>query len=102
MAEQKPEIDLASGSQPGQVFLPDMAKYYRIKLDEDDLGQVLDGLVIRAESWRRTAKYLRTGDMPEGELFLIEECSDEEEADGLAARYEAIINNIQSEMEAQK
>jgi hypothetical protein len=40
--------------------------------------------------------------MPDGELFLIEECSDEDEADGLAAWYEAIIKNIQSQMEAQR
>jgi hypothetical protein len=79
-----------------------MAKRFQIELDEHDWGQLLDGLEIRAESWRRTAEYLRTGDMPEGELFLIEECSDEEEADGTAAHYEAIIKNIQSQMEAQR
>lgn len=78
-----------------------MAKHYRIELDEHDLGQLLDGLEIRAESWRLTADYLRTGEMPDGELFLIEECSDEEEANGLAAYYEAIIKNIQSQMEVQ-
>ncbi len=78
-----------------------MAKHYRIELDEHDLGQLLDGLEIRAESWRRTAEYLRTGSMPGGELFMIEECSEDDEADGLAARYEAIIKNIQSQMEVQ-
>lgn len=78
-----------------------MAKKYRIELDEHDLGQLLDGLEIRAESWKRTAEYLRSGDMPEGEPFVIEECSDEEEADEIAAHYEAIIKNIQSQMEAQ-
>ncbi|NQX00587.1 hypothetical protein HQ447_07985 [bacterium] len=78
-----------------------MAKHYKIELDEHDLGQLLDGLEIRAESWRRTAEYLRTGDLPEGELFLIEECSDEDEADEIAARYEAIIKNIQKQMEDQ-
>ena len=60
-----------------------MAKIYRIELDEHNLGQLLEGLEIRAESWRRTADCLRTGEMPDGELFLIEKCSDEEEADGL-------------------
>ena len=78
-----------------------MEKHYKIELGEDDLGQLLDGLEIRAESWRRTAEYLRTGDLPEGEFFLIEECRDEEEADELAARYESIIKNIQIQMEAQ-
>jgi hypothetical protein len=98
----KLEFSLACRLQPGQVFLPRMAKTFQIELAEKDLGQVLDGLVIRAESWRRTAEYLRTGGMPDGELFLIEECSDEDEADGLAAWYEAIIKNIQSQMEAQR
>jgi len=76
-----------------------MAKRIQIDLDEHDWGQLLDGLEIRAESWRRTAEYLRTGDIPEGELFLIEECGNEEEADGIAARYEAIIRNILRQME---
>ena len=78
-----------------------MAKHYRIELDEQDWGQLLDGLEIRAESWRRTAEYLRTGVMPDGELFLIEECGDEEEADEVATHYEAIITSIQKQMEAQ-
>ncbi len=78
-----------------------MEKFYQIKLGEHDWGQLLDGLEIRVESWRRTADYLRTGDMADGELFLIEDCSDEEEADGIAACYEAIIKNIRSQMEAQ-
>ena len=78
-----------------------MAKTYRIELDEHNLGQLLDGLEIRAESWKRTADYLRTGEMPDGELFLTEDCSDEEEAVGLAARYQAIIKNIRGQMEEQ-
>ncbi len=92
---------LAHRGEPGQVFLPAMAKQYRIELDEQDWGQLLDGLEIRAESWRRTAQYLRTGDMPDGELFLIEECDGEEEAEEVAAHYEAIITNIQKQMEVQ-
>lgn len=79
-----------------------MANRYRIELEEQDLGQLPDGLEVRAEAWRRTAEYLRTGDIPDDELFLIEECSDEEEADELAARYEAIIRSILSQMEVQR
>jgi len=79
-----------------------MAKHYKIELGADDLGQLLDGLEIRAESWKRTADYLRTGEMLDRELFLIEDCSDGEEADGLAARYQAIIKNIKGQMEAQR
>lgn len=101
MSGKKQKITLAFGVRPGQVFLPAMAKTYRIELDEDDWGQLLDGLEIRAESWKRTADYLRTGEMPDGGFFLIEDCNDEEEAEGLAARYDGIIENIKGQMEAQ-
>ena len=79
-----------------------MAKTYRIQLDSVDLGQVLDGLESRAESWARTADYLRTGRMREGESFIIEECSKPEEADGIAAHYRSIIRTIQEQMEGQQ
>ena len=65
---------------PGQVILAVMAKNYCIELDDLDLGQLLDGLESQAESWEKTADYLRTEEMPDSEIFLIEECSDLEEA----------------------
>ena len=64
-----------------------------------DLGQILDGLEIRADSWKRTAEYLRAGDMPDGELFMIEECSDEDEAEGMAATYGRIIGMLVAQRE---
>ena len=78
-----------------------MAKQYRFELDDLDLGQLLDGLEARAESWNKTADYLRTDDMPDDELFLIEECSDAEEADGIAEHYRSIIGKIRNQMEVQ-
>lgn len=78
-----------------------MAKHYSIELDDLDLGQLLDGLEARAESWEKTVIYLRTDEMPDGEFFIIEECFDAEEADGIAEHYRAIIGKIQSQMEAQ-
>lgn len=78
-----------------------MAKQYTIKLEEYDLGQLLDGLESRADSWRRTADYLKTGEMPEDQFFVIEECSDHEEAEQLSARYEEIIRNIRDQMQEQ-
>ena len=77
-------------------------KNYTIALNEQDLGQLLDGLEVRADSWRRTAEYLRHGEAPDGEFFIIEECSDPEEADALASHYDAIIESIQSQMKAQE
>jgi hypothetical protein len=79
-----------------------MAKRYRIALDEQEWRQLLDGLECRAESWRRTAEYLRTDELPDGELFVIEECRDDKEAKELAACYEEIIRSIKSQMEAQR
>jgi len=83
------------------VILAVKAKTYAIQLDANDLGQLLDGLDCRAQSWEKTAEYLRTEKMPIGELFLIEECSDSCEADGIAAHYRSIITKIRRQMEEQ-
>jgi len=78
-----------------------MAITYRIELEDRDLGQILDGLEVRAISWERTAEHLRTDTMPEGEFFLVEECSKPEEADDIAEHSRSIIRKLQSQMEAQ-
>jgi hypothetical protein len=79
-----------------------MQKSYTIKLDGLDLFQILDGLELRAESWERTAEYLRTEKFPEGEYFVIEECNKPEEADDIAAHYRSIVQKIRAQMEAQE
>jgi hypothetical protein len=78
-----------------------MAPTYRIEIDELDLGQILDGMEIRAESWQRTAEYLRTGEMPAGEFFIVEECSKPDEAEGIAEHYRSIVRKIRTQMETQ-
>lgn len=78
--------------------MPAMATY-RIKLEDRDLGRLLDGLQMRAESWERTAEYLRSGYVADG--YIVEECSKPEEADGIAAHYRAIITRIRRQMETQ-
>ena len=78
-----------------------MRNIYHIELDSLDLGQLLDGLESRAQSWERTAGYLRTETMPSGKFFIVEECSKREEADDIAAHYRSIIENIRQQMEAQ-
>lgn len=67
-------------------------KEYVIRLSGFDLGQVIDGLEVRANAWRLTAGYLETGEAPEG--FLIEECSDAEEAQSVAAHYKRILASL--------
>ena len=65
-----------------------------IKLSRDDVGQVIDGLLARRDSWRNTQKYL------DGEEVdcLIEECSDPEEACWIADYYDKIIDSIKEQL----
>ena len=76
-----------------------MPTNYQITLDDLEVGQILDGLEIRAESWERTAKYLRTEKMSADEFFIVEECSKPEEADGIAEHYRSIIAKIRSQID---
>lgn len=78
-----------------------MAKTFFFELNDLDLGQLLDGLEIRAESWERTANYLRTQTMRGDETFLVEACNKPEEADDIAAHYRTIVTKIREQMEAQ-
>jgi hypothetical protein len=76
-----------------------MRQTYRIELDALDLGQLLDGLEARAEAWEKTADYHLTGESPAD--FIVEECSDADEAIRIAAHYHSIITKIQQQREAQ-
>ena len=78
-----------------------MARTFRITLDDFDLGQMLDGLEVRADAWENTAQYLRTGEAPD-EFFLAEECRDAEEAEKLAQHYRCIIQKIREQVAEQR
>lgn len=67
-------------------------KVYVIRLSGLDLGQVIDGLEVRANAWGLTAEYLETGEVPDG--FMIEECNDAEEARRLAEHYRRILRSL--------
>ncbi len=84
--------------QPAWIVCTTMANSYKITLEDLDVAQLLDGLEVRAESWERTAEYLRTHEMPAGEFFVVEECSKPEEADAIANRYRSIITKIQGQI----
>jgi len=73
-------------------------KSFTITLDSIDIGQLLDGLLDRAASWRRTADYLEGG---KSEGLVIEECSDAEEAANIASHFEDLVKSIQNQIEAQ-
>jgi len=64
------------------------------------LGQLIDGLEARADAWRLTAVYLETGEAPDG--FVIEECSDAEEARQIAEHYQRIIRRVVEQWEGQR
>jgi hypothetical protein len=74
-------------------------KMYTISLGDFDLGQVIDGLEVRARAWEDTAAFCRSGDSPEG--FVAEECNDAEEAERIAAHYRVIISRILEQRETQ-
>jgi hypothetical protein len=78
-----------------------MGNTFQIALDDFDVGQLLDGLSIRAEAWRKTADYMDTGESPEA-FFACEECSDAVEARKIAEHYERIIANIETQIELQR
>ena len=68
----------------------------RAAQEANDLGQILEGLRIREESWRNTAIYLRDGYFPD-DTFVCEECSDEQEAENIANFYQRIILNLEQQ-----
>jgi hypothetical protein len=86
--------------KPGQVIVPTMGKEFHIRLDGFDLGQILDGLRCRQESWANTAIYLRDDYFPD-DSFACEECSNADEAQNIADHYQRIINAIERQVDEQ-
>ncbi len=78
-----------------------MGRTYTIRLDGSDLGQLLDGLRCRSDSWHGTAEYFESGATPH-EGFIIEDCNDEAEARAIAEDYDRIVSDIQNQMKAQE
>ena len=77
-----------------------MGKEFHFTLEGFDIGQILDGLRCRQESWANTAIYLRDDYFP-NESFLCEECSDSDEAQKLADQYQRINSAIEQQIEEQ-
>jgi hypothetical protein len=74
-----------------------MGKFFQLRLESNDLGQMLDGLRTRADAWRKTAEYLEIGYVAD-ESFVCEECSNPEEANSIALHYEKIISRIEQQV----
>jgi hypothetical protein len=64
-------------------------------LDSLMLGQILDALEVRREAWEKTSAYFR-GDLDDP-FFPIEECSDGDEADEIAAFYCRIESELREQ-----
>ena len=77
-----------------------MDKQLQISLDSHDLGQLLDGLRIRADAWQKTAEYLESGYVSDDSL-ICEECSDPKEAKAIARHYSKIITQIERQVQRQ-
>ena len=74
-----------------------MKREFMLKLNTVHVGQLLDGLRMRAKSWRNTEAYMRDGYQPDESLSL-EECTSEYEAEQLAELYESIIATIEEQV----
>ena len=74
-----------------------MKREFMLKLNSVHVGQLLDGLRMRAESWRNTEIYMREGYQPDESIYL-EECTSEYEAEQLAELYESIIATIEEQV----
>src|SRR5258706_13572480 len=77
-----------------------MQKQVHVVLGEGELFQIVDGLELRAEAWRKTATYLDTGDSGDN-FFMIEECRDADEARSIAEAYAGIIGKLRKQQAAQ-
>lgn len=70
-----------------------MNNTYLLRLDGNDLGQIIDGLRVREESWRKTAEYFKSGHADDS--FVTEDCNGEHEANQMALFYSSIIKNLE-------
>jgi len=80
---------------PRVIFSGRMPKSVTLRLDSNDVGQIIEGLECRRETWKRTAEYLEAGHA-NGE---IEECSSASEAISIAAFYGRIIAEIRRQLD---
>jgi hypothetical protein len=77
-----------------------MGKQIQITLDSLDVGQLLDGLRARAESWQKTSEFLESGYSAD-DFFICEECSDAIEATRIADHYRRLVVSIEQQVDEQ-
>lgn len=72
-----------------------MEKNITLTLPSLMVGQILDALYMRLETWEYTEEYLNTGYVREP--YCIEECSNPDEARQIADYYKEIIKSIEKQ-----
>lgn len=72
-----------------------MDKNITLTLPSLMVGQILDALYMRLETWEYTEEYLNTGHAHEP--YCIEECSNPYEAHQIADYYKEIIKSIEKQ-----
>lgn len=76
-------------------------EFVTLKLPRFFVGQILDALIVRAESWENTKIYLSDGVIVDTDNSYIEECDDETEARQIETFYCEIIKEIETQLTAQ-
>ena len=67
-----------------------------IKLTSNEIGQILDVLESKRDDYQRTAEYYRGEN--DGCDFLIEDVTDEQEAESLYEMYHDLIEKIRGQL----
>ena len=75
-------------------------KKFSFTLSSIDFLQLLDGLSSRQEAWAKTAAWHR-GEFTEP-FFMVEESSDEEEAQAIADHYADILESLREQRDKQR
>ncbi len=73
-----------------------MKSVYTVTLSSVDIFQTIDALSSRAESYEQTARYLMGNH--KHDQIIIEECSDQCEAEAIANHFREIINKIEDQI----
>jgi hypothetical protein len=71
-----------------------------LRLTPSEVGQLMDGLEVHTDRWRKTAILLEDGFLDE-EDFVPFECHKASEARWIALFYEKILDKIQKQFEEQ-
>ena len=99
MPESISQISVEVCSSLEHVFI--MEREITLHLKALEVGQIMDGLEIHSEHWRKTAEFLESG-FADDSAFMPFECSDSSEAKWIAEVYDSIITKIRVQFEKQE